>query len=234
MTWANKRLDGLQQEDLCGFIFKSRSPSSGMRGVKVYNDSSQPNNKGVGLFAKAFMDRFPLIPVEDDGRLHDLKLRENFIERIFVFKRWNDFITQDASAGGLVNFHTDHKLLIMAHSNRHLSMLGKLVAQAKEYKKDELFHEYLTTLMEALRLVATTKKNVNVLHHIMGYFKNFISADEKQELLEIIDNYYKGFVPLIVPIVLMQHYVRKYNELYLKRQHYLNPHSVELMLRDHV
>lgn len=233
MTWADTRLDELQNQDLSGFIFKSRSPSSGMRNVKVYGKSSLTSSNGVGLFAKAFMDRFPLVPVEDDGRLYDPGLRENFIEKIFVFKRWQSFAAHNPLPGDLVNFHTDHKLLIMAHSTKHLTILGNLAAQAKDYSPHDIYEKYLKTLMEALNLLASVKKNVNVLHHIMGYFKKLISSDEKQELLEIIEKYHKGFIPLIVPIVLLLHYVKKYDVSYLKRQHYLNPHPLELMLRNH-
>lgn len=234
LTWAKMRLDQLEQENLCGYIFKSKSPSSGMQGIKVYDKNGVPSKKGVGIFARAFMERFPLMPVEDEGRLNDAKLRENFIERIFVYKRWQNYVQNDGSRKGLVDFHTDHKLLIMAHSPKHLSELGKLVAQVKELDPKELHDRYLSTLMTALKLHATVKKNVNVLQHIMGYFKKQLSSDEKQELLEVIGNYHKGLIPLIVPITLVNHFVRKYNEPYLKRQYYLNPHPVELMLRNHV
>jgi len=234
LTWAKMRLDQLEKENLCGYIFKSKSPSSGMQGVKVYDKNNVPSKKGVGMFARAFMERFPLMPVEDEGRLNDARLRENFIERIFVYKRWQNFVQNDGSRKGLVDFHTDHKLLIMAHSPKHLLELGKLVAQVKELDPKELHDRYLSTLMTALKLHATVKKNVNVLQHIMGYFKKQLSSDEKQELLEVIGNYHKGLIPLIVPITLVNHYVRKYNEPYLKRQYYLNPHPIELMLRNHV
>jgi len=234
LTWAKMRLDQLEKENLCGYVFKSKSPSSGMQGIKVYDKNGVPSKKGVGMFARAFMERFPLMPVEDEGRLNDARLRENFIERIFVYKRWQNFVQNDGSRKGLVDFHTDHKLLIMAHSPKHLSELGKLVAQVKELDPKELHDRYLSTLMTALKLHATIKKNVNVLQHIMGYFKKQLSSDEKQELLEVIGNYHKGLIPLIVPITLVNHYVRKYNEPYLKRQYYLNPHPIELMLRNHV
>ena len=234
LTWAKMRLDQLEKENLCGYIFKSKSPSSGMQRVKVYDKNNVPSNKGVGMFARAFMDRFPLMPVEEEGRLNDAKLRENFIERIFVFKRWQNFVQNDGSRKGLVDFHTDHKYLIMSHSPKHLTELGKLVAQVKTIEPKELHHQYLSILMTTLKLSATNKKNVNVLQHIMGYFKQQLSSDEKQELLEVIGNYHNNLIPLIVPITLLNHFVRKYDEAYLKRQYYLNPHPVELMLRNHV
>jgi uncharacterized protein YbgA (DUF1722 family) len=192
-----------------------------------------PSQKGTGIFAGAFIKRFPLIPVEDEGRLHDSNLRENFIERIFVFRRWNEFLTEHADWGGLVSFHTDHKLLLMAHSQKHYSLLGKMVAGARKKEKKNFFHEYVTLFMEALKLQATTKKNTNVLMHIAGYFKKSLMSDEKAELLDVIKNYHKGLIPLMAPITLINHYVRKYDEPYLKKQYYLNPHPAKLMLRNH-
>lgn len=232
--WADARLAQLAREGLCGFIFKSKSPSSGMQGVKLYTDAGMPSRKGRGIFAGAFMDRFPLLPVEDEGRLHDPALRENFIERVFVFKRWQELTTGSKSIRSLIAFHTDHKLLIMSHSPRHYTALGRLAANAKNVGQEELFAEYLRTMTEGLKLEAKKKKNANVLQHIMGYFKKHLSADERQELKEVIDDYRNGLVPLIVPVVLLKHYVRKYDEPYLKRQCYLNPHPLELMLRNHV
>lgn len=236
LAWAQNRVSELAQEGLCGFIFKSKSPSSGMERVRVYNEQNQgsPVTKGVGLFARTFMEHFPLLPVEDEGRLHDPVLRENFIERLFVFQRWRELLAAEFGRGGLVTFHTRHKLLILAHSTEHYRELGKLVARAKELPVSELYERYQTRLMEALRLKATAKKNANVLHHLMGYFKKNLEMFEKQELLEIIDNYRQGYVPLVVPVTLINHYVRKYQQSYLREQVYLHPHPVELQLRNHV
>ena len=233
-TWAEKKLRELEKENLCGFIFKSKSPSSGMERVKVYNDQGIPSHNGVGIFARAFMDRFPLYPVEEEGRLHDPVLRENFIERIFVFNRWRNLLSDGKSRGGLVDFHTRHKLLILSHSTKHYQHMGKMVAAAKKSSIDRVYEEYQQSLMDALSLKTTPKKNTNVLHHVMGFFKKDISADEKKELLEIISRYHEGYVPLVVPLTLINHYVRKYNQPYLQSQYYLNPHPVELQLRNHV
>ena len=232
--WAEKRLASLGKKDLSGFVFKSRSPSSGMRGVKVYSVSGVPTHRGVGIFARMVMERFPLLPVEDDGRLHDPVLRENFIERVFVFRRWKEIDESGDSLRKLVFFHTDHKLLLLAHSPKHYTRLGRIVAHAKGQESQSVLAEYGAMLMDCLMHIATTKKNANVLQHIAGYFKKQLSPDEKRELLEVIQTYHKGFVPLIVPLVLINHYVRKYDEPYLKRQHYLHPHPMELMLRNHV
>ncbi len=231
--WAAKRLDELEKERLSGFIFKARSPSSGIRGVKVYGPSGSVSKSGAGVFGGAFIERFPLLPVEDDGRLHDPELRENFIERVFVYSRWLDFMAAP-SAARLVDFHTRHKLLVMAHSIEHYSLLGNLVAKAGRPGPEDLYYEYISSLMAGLRLIATVRKNTNVLQHIMGYFKEKLTAGEKRELIELIGGYHRGLVPLIAPVVLVNHYVRAFREPYLERQFYLNPHPIELMLRNHV
>lgn len=234
VAWANERVRQLESEDLCGFIFKSNSPSSGMERVKLFDHNRVPRKIGVGIFAGIFMRHFPLLPVEEEGRLHDPMLRENFIERIFIAKRWRDLIAQKPGVGDLIDFHARHKLLVMAHSPRHGSLMGKLVAAAKQTPRHELLDRYQALLMDAVRLRATIRKNTNVLQHLMGYFKRDLTADEKQELLEVIDHFHRGYVPLIVPITLVRHYVRKYDQPYLKQQVYLNPHPVELALRNHV
>ena len=234
LAWSRQRIKELESEKLCGFIFKSNSPSSGMERVKVFDEKGIPHKTGVGLFAGVFMKHFPLLPVEDEGRLHDPVLRENFIERIFVFKRWREMLEKGLKSSRLIEFHSRHKLLIMSHSTKHTSGMGKLVARAKEIPSEELFNNYGRMLMEALRLRATIKKNTNVLQHLMGYFKKLLTSDEKLEILEVIDHYYKGHLPLIVPLTLLKHYVRKYDQPYLKRQYYLDPHPIELQLRNHV
>ena len=231
--WARRRVVELEGEGLCGFVFKSRSPSSGMERVRVYNDKGVPSNRGVGLFARAFMEHFPLLPVEDEGRLQDAGLRENFIERIFVFWRWRELSERRGGPGGLVEFHTRHKYLIMAHSPAHYRSMGSLVARAGELPPKELHEQYAVLLMGALKLIATPAKNANVLQHMLGYFKKQLSSDEKQETMEVIELYRQGDFPLIVPVTLMNHYVRKYDQPYLREQVYLNPHPAELRLRNH-
>jgi len=231
--WAAARVVELAREDLGGFIFKSRSPSSGMERVKVYREDERVTKDGVGIFARAFMEHFPLLPVEEEGRLHDIRLRENFIERIFVYKRWRELLANNKTRQGLVVFHTNHKLLLMAHSITYYRAMGKHVAHAKEFSNQELFARYENMLMEAMRLKTTLKKNVNVLLHMMGYFKKYLTGEEKQELLEIIDHYRMGYIPLIVPVTLFNHYTRKYEERYLAGQYYLKPHPLEMKLRNH-
>lgn len=234
LSWAEGRLDALEKEKLCGFIFKKDSPSSGLYRVKVYNDKGQPVKTGRGLFAAAFTSRFPRIPVEEEGRLHDPVLRENFIEQVFALKRWREVLAEKKTMGRLVDFHTREKLLFMAHSPKHYREMGQLVAGGKKIKVSDLYDRYEGMLTEALGLRATVSKHTNVLMHVMGYFKKQLSSDEKQEILELIGNYRSGHLPLIVPITLLNHFVRKYSQPYLSVQTYLNPHPLDLQLRNHV
>jgi uncharacterized protein YbgA (DUF1722 family) len=193
-----------------------------------------PHKVGIGIFARAFMEYFPLIPVEDDGRLNDPIIRENFILQIFTMNRWRDNLAGKKSLRKLVDFHTRNKLLILSHSQKHYRLMGKLVASGKQMPIKDLYHQYELLLMEALKLKTTIRKNSNVLQHLMGYFKKQLTADEKQELLEVFGQYRDGYVPLLVPITLINHYIRKYDQPYLKQQTYLHPHPLELKLRTYV
>lgn len=229
------KLSELMDEELCGFVFKSKSPSSGMERVKVYPaNGGAGEKKGVGIFAREFMKAFPLLPVEEEGRLHDPVLRENFIERIFIMHRWIQLRRKPFTAGALVDFHTRHKLLLMAHNPQIYREMGKLVAAVTQYPPQEFAELYLAQLMKATSYPATRAKHQNVLQHILGYFKEDLSSSEKAELLELIGNYRNRLLPLIVPITIINHYVRKYDKPYLASQFYLQPHPQELALRNHV
>ncbi|HDP81279.1 MAG TPA: DUF1722 domain-containing protein [Spirochaetes bacterium] len=232
-TWARHRVKELEKENLCGYVFKSDSPSSGMERVKVYDANNVPRKAGAGIFARIFMEHFSLLPVEEEGRLHDPLLRETFIERIFTFHRWKQAMAKGGKISSLVDFHTRNKLLILCHSPKHHKEMGRLTAAAKGRPFGEVEEEYTRLLMEALAVKATPARHVNTLQHIMGYFKKQLTPDEKEELLENIGRYRAGLVPLVVPVTLLNHYVRKYDEPYLKLQTYLNPHPVELKLRNH-
>ncbi len=234
LSFCRTKLADLEQAGLCGFIFKKDSPSSGLFRVKVYDENGVPKKTGSGLFAHVFARRFPLLPVEEEGRLFDAALRENFIERVFSYRRWQNFMSDAPDLGRLVVFHTSQKLLLMAHSPKHYREMGVLVAHGKELGSQELFGRYEELYMTGLALPATARKNTNVLQHIMGYFKKELTAPEKAELLEIITSYHDHLVPLIVPLTLLRHYVKKYNQQYLQGQVYLSPHPAELMLRNHV
>jgi len=233
-AWARCRIRELRKEKLCGFIFKSRSPSSGMERVKVYTEKGGVAGRASGLFAAAFMKAFPLLPVEDEGRLNDPKLRENFVERIFAMQRYRETAAGARSVRALCEFHAAHKYLLMAHSDTNLRQMGQMLAD--KIPTGELARvagEYEALLLKTLACVPTATKHVNVLMHIMGYLKKLVTADEKQELLEVIAQYRQELIPLIVPITLLKHYVRKYQIPYLLDQVYLTPHPAELKLRNH-
>ncbi len=233
-TWSRKRVGQLENENLSGFIFKSDSPSSGMERVKVYDHNGVPRKIGVGIFARIFTEHFPLTPTEEDGRLHDPVLRENFIDRIFIFQGYREVMRNRKTIRGLVNFHTRNKLMLMVHSTKHLTRMGRLVAQSEKLPGDEIIGQYENMMMEAMALKPTAAKHTNVLQHAMGYFKKNLTTGEKEELREIIDEYRRGLIPLIVPVTLLNHYVRKYDQHYLKEQTYLKPYPLELQLRNHV
>jgi uncharacterized protein YbgA (DUF1722 family)/uncharacterized protein YbbK (DUF523 family) len=230
--YASRVVEELEAEDLCGFIFKKDSPSSGLWRVKVY-DGNVPRKTGRGIFAEQVVKRFPLLPVEDEGRLNDLPIRENFIERIFAYRRWKDFRSCASGVGDLVKFHTGHKLQLLAHSPEIYRQMGNLVAEGRKTAPEDLLNAYEHFYMKALSLRATVKKNLNVLYHIFGYFKKTLSADEKKEMTGILEQYHDGFLPLIVPVTLIKHHVAKYSQQYLAGQTYLAPHPQELMLRNH-
>ncbi len=235
LQWARSKVRELEAEELCGFIFKGKSPSCGIKRVRVYGVQGKgaPTSTSQGLFARAFMEHFPLIPVEDDGRLHGPQLRANFIESCFVMKQWRDGLRQHRrSRGDLVRFHFAHKLLILSHSPRHHRIMGGLMARARAMPTGALYAEYQQLLLEALRFMATPAKHSNVLQHIMGYFKKKLSRDVRQELQEVIDCYRQGQIPLIVPITRINHYVRLFDLAYLSQQRYLHPHTLQLQLRD--
>lgn len=232
--WGEPVLSELEKKDICGFIFKSKSPSSGMERIKIYPEKGgTPQKNGRGIFAAMFIDRFPLIPVEEDGRLHDPLLRENFIERVFAYYRWQEMIKHNLSVRELMEFHARHKLLLMSHSTVHYRECGKLSASATKSNLDEISGKYFITFMDGMKKTATVSKNCNVLQHILGYFKKNLSVEEKAEAIELLENYRKELIPLIVPVTLMNHYVKKYDEKYLKEQYYLHPHPMELKLRNH-
>lgn len=235
VRWAQPRLDELAEMELHGFVFKKNSPSSGRFRVKVYDANGVPSPSGVGIFARAFIERFPHLPTEEEGRLHDPNLRENFIERIFIACRWQQRLKSDPTPGGLVRFHTAMKLTLMAHSPKHYKTLGRLVAQAGTLPWGELRDTYIRELMEGMNTVATPGRHANVMHHLMGYLKGTLDSEDKQELLTLIDDYRHGLLPLIVPLTLLKHHLNRHQVPdWVHQQAYLYPFPKELMLRNHV
>jgi uncharacterized protein YbgA (DUF1722 family)/uncharacterized protein YbbK (DUF523 family) len=234
-TWARERLEELAAVKLHGFVFKKNSPSSGLFRVRVYNDKGMPRRVGMGIFPREVMKRFPLLPLEEEGRLHDMRLRENFIERIFIHYRWTCLLEKEPTPGGLVRFHTAHKLTLMAHSPSHYQEMGRLVAQAGSLPWEEMVETYGRLLMEGLKVLGTPGKHTNVLQHLMGFLKDALSKEDKAELLGLIEDYRQGLVPLIVPLTLLQHHLHRHPVPdWVHQQVYLNPYPKELMLRNHV
>jgi uncharacterized protein YbgA (DUF1722 family)/uncharacterized protein YbbK (DUF523 family) len=235
IAWARNRAEELAAAGLHGFVFKKDSPSSGLFRVKVYNEHGMAQRNGTGMFPREVMNRFPLLPLEEEGRLNDMPLRENFIERVFAYYRWTQMLEEDPTPGGQVKFHTAHKLTLMAHSPKHYTEMGRLVAHAGKRDWDELTAEYGAMLMEGLAVLGTRGKNVNVLQHLMGYLKNDLSGEDKQELLGLIEDYRQGLVPLIVPLTLLKHHLNRHPvPEWVHQQVYLHPYPKELMLRNHV
>ena len=231
---TENRIKELKELDLSGYVFKKGSPSCGIERVRVYDEQGMPNRSGVGLFARVFIEQFPLIPVEEEGRLCDAPLRENFIERVFCYRRWQDLVQRGITRQALVRFHTIHKCLLMAHSPQQYQVLGRLVGEAARYQPKELARLYGDLFMNTLAVKTTVHKHVNVLQHILGYFKERLGAEEKAELLGVVDDYHQALTPLVVPLTLIKHYVRRFDVSYIRDQVYLNPHPKELMLRNHV
>lgn len=234
--YAKDRIKELADENLCGYIFKSRSPSCGLSRIPVYDevDKSKARHRS-GLFSNLFIKANPLIPTEDEGRLTDPGFRENFIVRVFCFSRLKEeLLNRKARSKDIVEFHTRHKFLLLAHSRKHYQALGKIVAEVKDKPWNRVLSSYTLIFMEALILKSTPKKNTDVLMHMMGFLKKNLAKEEKKDIFDAIEDYRNELIPLIVPITLVRHQVKKHNIEYLLNQVYLNPHPKELMLRNHV
>jgi uncharacterized protein YbgA (DUF1722 family)/uncharacterized protein YbbK (DUF523 family) len=232
--YSSRRVRGLGALDLSGYILKSNSPSCGMTRVKVYGEGSMPRKDGIGLFADALLKAYPSLPVEDEGRLNDAKLRENFIERVFAYRRIRDLFQGRWTMAQVIDFHSVHKLQLMAHSTVAYRELGRLVATLKTKTRSDFRAEYETGFMNALEHVASPGRNANVLQHAAGHLKKRLDSAARTELAEIIHDYRKGLVPLVVPITLIRHHDRQLDIEYLTGQVFLDPHPRELMLRNHV
>lgn len=233
-SYAVKKAAALAAADLSGFVLKKDSPSCGMERVKVYTMEGPGERGGRGLFAEALMARLPNLPVEEEGRLGDPRLRENFVERVFAYRRLRTLFESRWTIGQVVQFHTAHKLTLMAHSPVAYQQIGRLVAAAKGRPRPEFASEYQEQFMRALAIVATPKRHANVLQHMFGYFSDSIDADARTELLSLIEEHRQLKVPLVVPMTLIRHYVRRLKVDYLLSQTYLEPHPRELSLRNHV
>ena len=230
-TYAEKRIKALQNANLCGYVLKNNSPSCGMERVRIYNPSGIANRTGTGLFAGALMKAFPYLPVEEEGRLRDARLRENFISRVFAHQRWQRAAENGVNLAAMTRFHEHHKYLLMAHNQAGTRRLGRLLGTPQQFSDDgALAAAYLREFSNVMRRTPTIRNHTNVLQHMAGYFSGELSSDDRQELTNTIHQYRQELLPLIVPITLIRHYVRKYNVTYLRNQVYLDPHPHELML----
>jgi uncharacterized protein YbgA (DUF1722 family)/uncharacterized protein YbbK (DUF523 family) len=235
-AYAEKRAEALAKRELAGYVLKSKSPSCGMERVNLYATEArtQPAKQGVGLFAAALMRRLPNLPVEEEGRLHDARLRENFIERVFAYHRLRRLWRTRWTLGDLVAFHTAHKMALLAHSTEGYRGLGRLVAEGKRLPRAELRERYESSFMAVLHKVATPGRHANVLTHMLGHLRGKLDDRDRDELFAVIEDHRRGLVPLVVPLVLMRHHVRRLEVGYLLSQIYLDPHPKELMLRNRV
>lgn len=216
---------------LSGFIFCQKSPSCGMERVKVYYEHGKGcKHDGVGVFAKAVMEKNPLLPCEENGRLNDMPLRENFIIRVFTYRHWQDLVASGLTKHKLTTFHSEHKYLVMSHHVQSYKALGKLLARA-DLELADMAHQYITGLMAALKHLSNRKSHTNTLLHLQGYFKKYLTKPQKQELVEKIEDYRLGTLPLLVPLTLINHYLREFTSDYLSSQVYLSPYPDDLKLR---
>jgi len=235
-TWAAAHVETLAKARLHGFVLKKDSPSCGVFRVKRYAPTGGPAMRdGQGLFARALVERFRLLPVEEEGRLHDLPLRENFIERLFAYDRWLRFLDGRPKPKDLVAFHTVHKLTVLSHSPDHYRRLGRLVARAGKTPFPALCADYGALFMEALTIHATRGRHTNVLQHLAGFVKEGVDGDDRAELHGSISDYRAGHVPLVVPLTLLRHHLRRTGAApWATSQVYLSPYPKELLLRNHV
>lgn len=236
LNWSRQRLDEIESWNLHGYVLKKDSPSCGLFRVRVYDENGQAERNGRGIFAHQLTERMPLLPIEEEGRLNDVRLRENFIERVFAYERWMRLLHETPTPAGLVEFHTAHKLTVMSHSPQHYRELGRLVADAGKLAPKEILERYANLLGEALAVLATRGRHTNVMQHLLGFLKGQpLEADEVTELVETIESYRLGLVPLIVPLTLLNHHFRKHPVPdWVHKQVYLRPYPKELMLRNHV
>jgi uncharacterized protein YbgA (DUF1722 family)/uncharacterized protein YbbK (DUF523 family) len=232
--YSAQRVRALRGLDLCGYILKKDSPSCGMTRVKVYGNKGMATRQGRGLYASVLMEAYPNLPFEDEGRLNDPKLRENFIERVFAYQRLSDLFRGRWTRGQVVAFHTAHKLQLMAHSTVAYRELGRLVAALKQTPRAVFREQYEGGFMRALAHVASRGRNANVLQHAAGHLKERLDSASRSELAELIHDYRNELVPLVVPVTLIGHHVRRHEIDYLSGQVFLEPHPRELMLRNHV
>jgi len=221
--------------NLCGFIVKSKSPTCGLERVRVYDgDKKTHEKKGIGLFAKALREYSPYLPIEEEGRLGDAGIRENFLMQIFAYEDFSNFMKRKPKITDLIAFHTSYKYLIYAKSPVAYKLLGHIVSNPKEKTFEELLENYRHEFLTAINEQGNIPKTYNVLLHIYGYFKKLISAEEKAHLLTSIEEFREKIIPLVAVTKLLNLYVQRFDMQYLKKQKFLNPYPSKLGLRSEV
>lgn len=219
--------------DICGFVLMQKSPSCGMERVKVYQANGHPiEGGGSGLFAHALMQARPDLPIEEDGRLNDPVLRENFLTRIFAYAEWQRLVASGLTRKALVEFHSRYKYQLLATDPVQYKALGRLVATVGKQPLEAFAPSYFSQLMAALKKTASRGTHTNVLQHLSGYLKRDLGTQDKQELQRLIDQYREGVVPLVVPMTLLKHHFRRHPDRYVATQVYLQPHPEDLSLRN--
>ena len=231
---ARKQVSWTGKQGLSGFVLKRDSPSCGLERVKVYRQGMPSRRDGRGRFAAELVRRFPDLPIEEEGRLRDANLRENFVERVFAYQRLETFFSSRWTPGAIVAFHTAHKLQLMAHSPQTYRSLGRLVAAIRDTPRSEFRARYMSEFSAGMRKLATRGRVTNVLQHMAGYFRRSLDEDSRRELAGLIEDYREGLAPIVVPLTLIRHHARALKVDYLLGQVYLEPHPKELMLRNHV
>ncbi|CAH1524561.1 conserved hypothetical protein [Vibrio jasicida] len=230
LTYSENKVNELQSERLCGYIVCAKSPTCGMERVKVYSKNNAAK-EGIGLYTRTLMEKMPWLPVEEDGRLNDPVLKENFITRIYCLNDFYESMGGEPTRGKIIAFHSRYKLTLMAHHPESYRSLGRLVADVASYEIDDFFNEYRLGLMKALQNRASRKNNTNVLMHLQGYFKRSLTGKEREELATVISDYRTGLLPLLAPLTLIKHYLNTYPDEYLQQQKYLEPYPQEMRLR---
>ena len=218
-----------------GYVLMKGSPSCGLFRVKVYpHDGTEvtgaPTLKGRGAYAAAVTAALPDLPVEENGRLHDPVLRENFVTRTFAYSHWQALLARGLTRGRLVEFHSRYKYLLMAHSVPHYEQAGRLLSNLKEDLAGKA-RAYLSVLMTGLANPAGRRNHANVLSHLQGYFKRALDGPARQELETLVHGYRRGELPLLAPLTLIKHHLREHPDEYLANQVYLDPHPGYLGLR---
>jgi uncharacterized protein YbgA (DUF1722 family)/uncharacterized protein YbbK (DUF523 family) len=233
-SYSKNKVQSLSQSNICGFILKKDSPSCGMERVKIYDPNKVPTKTGVGIFAQELKACFPLLPIEEEGRLNDIRLQEHFVERVFTLDRLKKFLITLPGPGKLMSFHANHKMQLMVHHPEKYRQLGSKVAGVRKEDMENFLKEYQQKFLEIMQKKPTIKQHIDVLYHLLGFFKTHISAEEKKEFIDLVEQYRNGQIPIIVPLTMIKHYLKKYPIDWLGSQTYLDPYPPELKLRSYL